>query len=79
MVDNQKENEEKYPGLLPEDLQPMTDEQKAWFDANRQAEPEVEPDECRALPPGSGRCAYAGDDGKSACGVKCIYRGERRG
>jgi hypothetical protein len=70
--------EMRRPRLLPEDLQPMTAEQKTWFDANRQIEPEAEPDECRALPPGSGRCAYAGSDGKEACGLKCIYQGAGR-
>lgn len=60
--------------LLPEDVAPMTPEQRAWFDANRQGEPEPEPDECKALPEGSGRCAYAGPDGKDACGLKCVFK-----
>lgn len=67
-----------YPGLRADDLRPMTPDEIAWFNANRQTEPEPEAEECRALPEGSGRCAYAGPDGKDACGLKCIYRGERR-
>lgn len=62
--------------ISPDD-QPMTPEEIGWV-RNQRITEVPEDEECRALPTGSGTCAYAGPDGKDACGVKCIYRGERR-
>lgn len=65
----------QYPGLLPEDVALMTPEQIEWVRAQRITEPE-DAEECKVPSvKGQGRCAYAGPDGKDACGVRCLYKG----
>lgn len=62
--------------LRPEDLRPMTPDEIAEVRAQRIIEPDDE-EACRV--PGAaakGTCAYAGPDGKDACGVRCIWKGD---
>jgi hypothetical protein len=58
--------------VVPSDSAPMMPEDVEWVRSQRVTEP-TEPDECRALPEGSGRCAYAGPDGQDGCGETCRY------
>ena len=56
------------------DDDPMTPEQIAWVRSQRITNP-PEDEDCRVPGVDKGTCAYAGFDGKDACGQRCIWTG----